>query len=174
MVNHYFKILGLPPNASIEEVKKEFRLKAKQFHPDLNNSVFAKDKFIEVNEAYEYLIKYFDIVKDQKFAKKTDNSQWIYEQRKKARARAAYYAKKRYEDFEKSKVYKSANLVYSFFDFLYMIVGMLMISIPFFISLEDLELEGKIATVIAAVIAVLFGFMLAGATLYSLIRRWMK
>lgn len=170
MVDYYLKILDLPSSASIDDVKKEFRMKAKQFHPDLNSAPLAKEKFIEINEAYEFLLNYFKIVKNREI----ENEQWIYEQRKRARARAAYYAKKKYEDFEKSKVYRSANIVYSFFDVLFLFVGVLIILAPFFISLDDLELEGKIATILAAVMAVIFGIMLIATTLYSLLARWKK
>lgn len=171
MVENYFKILDLPPTATLQEVKKEYRLKAKQFHPDLNQSPIAKEKFIEVNEAYEYLLNYYKVMA----LRESQALLWNYEKKKQARARAAYYAKKRYEDFERSKVYRSAKVMYNFFDAIFLFVGVTVILIPFlFMDLEDLELEGKIGSIFAAVIAVGFGLMLTGATLYSLISRWFK
>jgi hypothetical protein len=170
MVEYYFKILDLSSSATIDDVKKEFRLKAKQYHPDLNNSPLAQEKFIEINEAYEFLMNYFSVLK----VRQRENSQWEHEQRKKARARAAYYAKKKYEDFESSKIYRSAIIMYSFFDVLFLVVGIAIMMVPFFISLENLELEAKIASIFAAVIAEIFGLMLTGATLYSLLARWQK
>jgi DnaJ-class molecular chaperone len=55
---NYYKILGLEPIASKEEIKKAYRKLALEFHPDRNKSPNAHEKFIEINEAY--LILYDD------------------------------------------------------------------------------------------------------------------
>ena len=52
----YFDELGLQNDASITEVKKAYRNLAKQYHPDLNTSEEASEKFIQIREAYEILI----------------------------------------------------------------------------------------------------------------------
>ena len=53
----YYAILGVNKNATDDELKKAFRKKAKQYHPDANpnNKEEAEKKFKEVNEAYEVL-----------------------------------------------------------------------------------------------------------------------
>src|SRR4030042_4925295 len=51
----YYEVLGVPRDASIEEIKKAFRKLAFQYHPDRNNDAGASDKFKEINEAYEVL-----------------------------------------------------------------------------------------------------------------------
>ena len=52
----YYKILGVPENASQEEIKRAYRKLAKQYHPDLNkDNPHAKAKFQEINEANEVL-----------------------------------------------------------------------------------------------------------------------
>ena len=52
----YYKILGLPKNASEKDIKKAYRKLARKYHPDLNpNDKVAEKKFKEVNEANEVL-----------------------------------------------------------------------------------------------------------------------
>ena len=52
----YYEVLGVGREASENEIKLAYRKLAKQYHPDLNKTdPNAKDKFIEVQEAYEVL-----------------------------------------------------------------------------------------------------------------------
>lgn len=50
------QILGLSDNASTEEIKKAYRRKAFLHHPDLNPSSKAKDEFVRIDKAYQYLL----------------------------------------------------------------------------------------------------------------------
>jgi molecular chaperone DnaJ len=51
----YYQVLGVPRNASDEEIKSAFRRLAKQYHPDRNKELGAEEKFKEINEAYQVL-----------------------------------------------------------------------------------------------------------------------
>jgi DnaJ-class molecular chaperone len=51
----YYDVLSVSKNASEAEIKKAYRRKALEFHPDKNKSANAESKFKEVNEAYEVL-----------------------------------------------------------------------------------------------------------------------
>ncbi len=51
----YYEVLGLPRDASNEDIKKAFRKLAMQYHPDRNHDAGASDRFKEINEAYEVL-----------------------------------------------------------------------------------------------------------------------
>ncbi|MBR7798449.1 DnaJ domain-containing protein [Undibacterium fentianense] len=54
MKDYYF-ILGVSPNASLADIKKAYRVKAAEFHPDRNDSELAPAKFHAVKEAYDIL-----------------------------------------------------------------------------------------------------------------------
>ena len=58
MKKDYYEVLGIHRNASPEQIKKAYRDKAKQCHPDMNreNKKEAEEKFKEVSEAYEILM----------------------------------------------------------------------------------------------------------------------
>ncbi len=52
----YYDILGIAKGASPDEIKKAYRTKAKQLHPDRNSdNPNAESEFKEANEAYEVL-----------------------------------------------------------------------------------------------------------------------
>ena len=52
----YYNLLGLPRNASDEDIKKSYRKLARKHHPDLNpGNKAAEARFKEISEAYEIL-----------------------------------------------------------------------------------------------------------------------
>lgn len=51
----YYRILGVPRNASQEEIKQAFRKQALKHHPDRNPGENNTQKFIAIKEAYEIL-----------------------------------------------------------------------------------------------------------------------
>ncbi len=51
----YYDILGIPRNASTEDIKAAFRKLARQYHPDVSKEADAEERFKEINEAYGIL-----------------------------------------------------------------------------------------------------------------------
>lgn len=52
----YYEVLGVAKGSSEEEIRKAFRKKALELHPDRNKDPSAENQFKEVNEAYQVLI----------------------------------------------------------------------------------------------------------------------
>lgn len=51
----YYEVLGVSKDASDADIKRAFRRLAKEYHPDLNKSADAEEKFKEIQEAYAVL-----------------------------------------------------------------------------------------------------------------------
>lgn len=55
MPKDYYSILGIEQDASAQQIKRAFREKARQLHPDVNASANALGEFQELQQAYEVL-----------------------------------------------------------------------------------------------------------------------
>jgi curved DNA-binding protein len=51
----YYEVLGVPRDASEDDIRRAYRKLARQYHPDVNKEPGAEDRFKEVSEAYEVL-----------------------------------------------------------------------------------------------------------------------
>lgn len=51
----FYEILGVPRNASLDEIKASFRKLARLYHPDVSKEPDAEERFKEINEAYGVL-----------------------------------------------------------------------------------------------------------------------
>ncbi len=51
----YYDILGVPRNASAQQIKKAFRQLAQRYHPDVSKEPDAEERFKEINTAYQVL-----------------------------------------------------------------------------------------------------------------------
>src|SRR5690349_21035091 len=97
-MNEYYRLLGLSPDATVTDLKKAFREKAKLFHPDLNPSPLAQESFIRVHTAYEMILAHLE----RKTKRILYNSEEEKEKRRRdAAERAERYARMKYEQFQK-------------------------------------------------------------------------
>lgn len=64
------QLLGLEENYTEEELKKQYKIYAKKYHPD-NEESSDEEKFIRIKEAYEYLAAYRGQEESKKAGAKT-------------------------------------------------------------------------------------------------------
>jgi len=81
-----YKILRLQPTAGKAEIKKAYRRLAKKYHPDINPTADAAEKFLEITRAHDELLegKIIPYKPDRSYDKA---EQILRREREKARAR---------------------------------------------------------------------------------------
>lgn len=73
MDKDYYKIMGVSPNASEQEIKTAYRRLARKYHPDISKETNAEEQFKEMGEAYDILrdpkkrAEYDQYLKNQQF-----------------------------------------------------------------------------------------------------------
>lgn len=53
----FYKVLGVSKDASDDDIKKAYRKLARKYHPDVNKTKEAEEKFKDISEAYDVLSK---------------------------------------------------------------------------------------------------------------------
>jgi thiamine pyrophosphate-dependent acetolactate synthase large subunit-like protein len=106
----YYEILGLPVDSSDEEIKKAYRKKARLYHPDINPSPNAKDLFISITEAYEFLIANHEKIKSDDQAYHQAMEDWRKYRQYRSRKRATAYARTSYGTFKNTRFYKTTRI----------------------------------------------------------------
>jgi curved DNA-binding protein CbpA len=106
----YYNILGLPADSSVDEIKKAYRTKARLYHPDINPDPDAKDLFISVTEAYEFLISNHEKLKTDDQAYHQAMEDWRKYRQDRSRKRATAYARTSYNKFKSTKFYKTTRI----------------------------------------------------------------
>ena len=64
-----FKVLELNSDSTLKEIKSRYKIQAKKWHPDTQNSVASpnnKDKFIDISNAYKTILKTFTKLETKK------------------------------------------------------------------------------------------------------------
>jgi hypothetical protein len=139
-VLEYYNILGLQPDSTIEDIRKAYRRKARQYHPDINNAPDAMDKFIKITEAYDFLIENHDKkpLDDKEFFRIIE--EWKKFRQERSRQRANYYARSSYVSFKNSKYYKSTRILNAssiIFNFVVAVMILLFTILGYIIKLKN-------------------------------------
>ncbi|CAH2354097.1 hypothetical protein CLIB1423_14S01970 [[Candida] railenensis] len=66
-----YEVLELQPGASVKEVKKQFKVLSKKYHPDLNNHLSDEEKKLN-SEKFVNIVSAYDTLKDSKKKKQYD------------------------------------------------------------------------------------------------------
>lgn len=61
--NNAFGVLGVSPRAPMKAVKRAYLELASQYHPDKNPSPRARQQFIKINQAYNFIVKGGDLAR---------------------------------------------------------------------------------------------------------------
>lgn len=117
-IETYYKILGVSSNATVEEIKRAYRQKAKELHPDKNKNPEAHEQFILLTEAYECLT---DIKSGKTRVQQptTSYADWQRESRERARQQAREYAEMEFEKFKQTDYYKKSQAALTVIEHLY-------------------------------------------------------
>ncbi len=168
--SRYYRILGVSENAGIREIKNAFRLKAKAYHPDINKTKGAHEKFIDINEAYTYLINLHSR-ETSDISDQSDRDEhyirWMERERQKARVRAAKRAKMKFEEFQRSTIYRTTSRLSHMLDYFLLFLGIFIIIAAGFglytqgLYVEDngdevLNISGIVANIIITFAGTLF------------------
>lgn len=133
----YYRTLEIPSGSTDQEIKAAYRRLAKLYHPDRSGDPNTRDMFIDVNEAYEVLLKREAYLRDAilRYQKRKEAQNGMRDSRSReyasgARERASGNSYKRYAEFEKSPIYRTAVVFNSAFNYIFVGIGVIMIISP--------------------------------------------
>lgn len=150
-MKNYFHILGLEPGASDDEIRKAYRNLAKKYHPDVNQGNDTREKFVEVHQAYSFLLNtsqrknYERLLAETKMTHAEQEHReriyklWVEHQQQKARTRdvidQAYHSYK--QSSQEEKIWNGLNTVYNVF---ILLLFTAMVFIPIKTYIDELSL----------------------------------
>lgn len=113
LVKDYYKILGIPPAAPEERIRRAYRVLARRYHPDVNPDRGSADKFKEIAEAYGVLSipakrKKYDARRAEQIQQAAFSKIKAYQQAAEKRAAAQDYYEKQHRDISAIRAWQRA------------------------------------------------------------------
>lgn len=117
---NYYDMLEIPKTATVQQIRKAYRAKAKLFHPDVNLQSNSHMHFLLLREAYEILIDpnkrhLYDMALISNSTHLLTYEQWREIERRKQQEdeeMAHFEFLKRREEFQQSMYFKPARIAY--------------------------------------------------------------
>jgi len=137
-MKNYYQILEVNENSSVEEIKQAYRNLAKKYHPDINKSPDAQQRFIEISEAYEVLLQL--AAEQDETQQQVDYEDFLRDIREAAKKQARLRYEKferQHEAFRESGLYDVGLLFKYIGKILLPIISLVMIFIPFFVCISE-------------------------------------
>jgi hypothetical protein len=162
----YYLALDLQRGCTVDEIKKAYRKKAREFHPDINHTPEAKDMFILVTEAYEFLLSNTERLKNDSEAYDRAMDEWRKYRQSKARYRARAYSRTTYVKFRNTSFYRSTRI----FDGTTIIFSLLVSVMVLIVAVAGyfFRLHHPIPGVESPTISILLVFLLLGLVLFAI------
>jgi len=159
----YYEILGINSASTLDEIKRAYRKKAREFHPDVNHDPEAKDLFIAITEAYEFLMTYRqrELSDQEAYDKAMDD--WRKYRQDRSRYRARAYARAPYNKFRNTNFYKTTRIFDGTTIIFSMVISLMVLSTTIFGYIYRIHhpipgLEDPTVTML--IILILFGMFL--------------
>jgi curved DNA-binding protein CbpA len=152
---NYYNILSVPSDASTEQIKRAYKEKALQYHPDINKDEKAVEVFQIINVAYRTLIDP-ELRRKYDFKMKYGQSSLSDDIRRRHPADESYYQRRQYYKGQAApgKVNKSIKRLNLFI--FYSITAILSLGIIF--GLADLFVNFRIGGLLFSVVALVLIF----------------
>ncbi len=85
----HLQVLGLGANPTDKQIKSAYRTLSKKYHPDINDTPQAKEQFLSIKEAYEYLTNTPDYLVEPKPYEDEEvlRARWRADAQRRARAK---------------------------------------------------------------------------------------
>lgn len=181
-LKNYFTILDLTADASDDDVRRAYRRLVKVHHPDVSADESSQERFIEIKEAYDYLVdparrrRHAAYHKRElsgyysKPAQDTAYKAWAEREAMKAYVRMKRKQQEEEEEaFKNSRMYKiiqGANYVYNIL-FLLFCVAVVSIPIYRYLNQDDIPVDQR-QSFIVFLIPIVLGLFFAFAGYYYL------
>ncbi len=147
MLEKYYRILGIPADADENALKKSFRQLALKLHPDVNHAPDATERFQELCEAYEVLLRHISHqtrIHTNSQDGPEENGYSYEDVIREARAAASARARVKYEKMKAEKeLFEQSGWrdVFLFFNYLGRIlaipIALFLIALPVYVAIID-------------------------------------
>ena len=111
MLNRYLERLELQPGATKADIRSAYRRLSKKYHPDVNKEAEAHEKFVEIHEAYKFLMEVGPSPHQEPTAYDYDP---YAEEYRRWRERARAYARQKAQEAQRQQIELVKNLLKKF------------------------------------------------------------